>query len=610
MATELTNEFPLPKNAYTSFDAITLRNLIINRLNEQGVFTDQNYIGSNLAAIIDIVSYAFNSLIFYLNRTSTESSFSEAQLYENINRIVKLLDYKPIGYQTSTVTFRCSADNSSGAFGNNNSVCIIPRYTHISIGSVPFSFNEDISFSVLDQTFSKISELDNKKLLYQGLYREAPLHIASGDSNEIVTLNVANAKVDHFNIDVYVYEINQGRWVQYEELSTLYNSLASARAYEKRLNSNFLYEIMFGDGINGKQLQPGDKVAIYFLQSSGEQGIIGPGTLAQAQITRTVFNTDTFKSILADVKQDSQAIVLTNKMITKLFFDNQAGSTIPKDVEGPESIKKNSKANFKSQHRLVSLSDYDSFIETNFSNFIGAHKTYDNWDYSSIYLKYFNDIQVSPTRFRQLLFNQISYSDSCNFNNIYLCCVPRTSQGSSLKYLMPAQKERIISAIRPIKMLTTEITFVDPIFKAFTIGVKSANAELAISDDTLCRIELIKTPGINRYNQSIIGDAFSVFQQFFNPVIQKIGGLFDYSLLTSKLLAINGVSSIITRRLDTDETTNGLSFYVWNPVFPDLDKKTVIGNIMLNSFEVMYFPDLQNLTNKIFVVEKPYFNTR
>ena len=80
--------------------------------------------------------------------------------------------------------------------------------------------------------------------------------------------------------------------------------------------------------------------------------------------------------------------------------------------------------------------------------------------------------------------------------------------------------------------------------------------------------------------------------------------------MTSKLLAINGVSSIITRRLDTDETTNGLSFYVWNPVFPDLDKRTVIGNIMLNSFEVMYFPDLQNITNKIFVVEKPYFNTR
>ena len=524
MATELTNEFPLPKNAYASFDAITLRNLIINRLNEQGVFTDQNYIGSNLAAIIDIVSYAFNSLIFYLNRTSTESSFSEAQLYENINRIVKLLDYKPIGYQTSTVTFRCSADNYFGVFGNNNGVSIIPRYTHISVGSVPFSFNEDISFSVLDQTFSKISELDNKKLLYQGLYREAPLHIASGDSNEIVTLNVTNAKVDHFNIDVYVYEINQGRWVQYEELSSLYNSLASARAYEKRLNSNFLYEIMFGDGINGKQLQPGDKVAIYFLQSSGEQGIIGPNALTTAQITKTIFNTDTFNSILADVKQDSQAIVLTNKMINNLFFDNQAGSTIPKDIEGPESIKKNSKANFKSQHRLVSLSDYDSFIETNFSNFIGANKTYDNWDYSSIYLKYFNDIQVSPTRFRQLLFNQISYSDSCNFNNIYLCCVPRTSQGSSLKYLMPAQKERIISAIRPIKMLTTEITFVDPIFKAFSIGVKSANAELTISDDTLCRIELIKTPGINRYNQSIIGDAFSVFQQFFNPVIQKIEG--------------------------------------------------------------------------------------
>ena len=100
------------KDSYIAFDALSLRQLIIDRLNEQQVFTDQNYIGSNLAAVIDIVSFAYSSLIYYLNKTSTETLFSEAQLYENINRIVKLLDYKPIGIQTATISPQISATSN------------------------------------------------------------------------------------------------------------------------------------------------------------------------------------------------------------------------------------------------------------------------------------------------------------------------------------------------------------------------------------------------------------------------------------------------------------------------------------------------------------------
>ena len=57
MTTEPTNEFSLSPTSYAAFDAISLRNIIIQRLNDQGTYTDQNYIGSNLASIVDIISY-------------------------------------------------------------------------------------------------------------------------------------------------------------------------------------------------------------------------------------------------------------------------------------------------------------------------------------------------------------------------------------------------------------------------------------------------------------------------------------------------------------------------------------------------------------------------
>lgn len=612
MANEITptNEFPLPKDAYAAFDAISLRNLIIERLNQQGIFTDQNYIGSNLAAIIDIVSYAFNTLIFYLNRTSTESVFTEAQLYENINRIVKLLDYKPIGFQTSTMTFQCSADNRTNVFQRTGGVYVIPRYSYLTVGNVPFSFNEDISFVPATGSATEITELANKKLLFQGVYRENPLYTAAGDPNEVVTINITNALVDHFNIDVYVYEQNQNRWIEYQEASNLYSEDPYARKFEKRLNSSLLYEITFGDGINGRRLQEGDQVAIYFLQSSGETGVVGPNVLLNSRPSKNIFSSTLFNSIIADVKQDQESTLLTAPLFSYLFFDNVAGSTVPKSVEGSDSIRKNAPANFKSQYRLVTIEDYETFIKTNFTGFISDVKVFNNWDYTSKYLKYFNDIQVSPTAFRQILLNQVLYSDACNFNNVYICCIPRVSQGSTLKYLLPAQKELISSNLFPLKTLTTEISFLDPIYKAMSFGVKPVDGEVLVGDTDFTQVELIKTIGNNRNNQSIIADVVNVFQQFFNPVTQKIGSLLDYSLLTSTILSIDGINSIITRRLDTEEATDGLSFYMWNPAYPDLDKKAVVGNLTLNPFEFLYFDGLSTISSKFVVIEDPYVNTR
>ena len=91
-------EFNLPVNAYASFDAQSLRDLIIDRLNNDTKFnfTDQNFEGSNISALLDIIAYSYHTLLFYLNQTSSESNFNDANLYENINRIVKLIDYKPI----------------------------------------------------------------------------------------------------------------------------------------------------------------------------------------------------------------------------------------------------------------------------------------------------------------------------------------------------------------------------------------------------------------------------------------------------------------------------------------------------------------------------------
>lgn len=593
------NEYPLKKNSYVAFDAISLRNLILQRLNDQGLFTDQNYVGSNLASIIDIISFAFNTLIFYLHQTSNESTFTEAQLYENISKIVKLLDYKPIGFQTSTLSFQVTASNLEANFYT------IPRYSYLQVQGVPFSFTEDVTFNISQNNqVVPLNEISNRKLLYQGTFRENPQYVAAGDKNETVLLETTPNTIDHFNLDVYVYESRYERWFQYKNASTIYTQDSSARVFEKRLNSNQNYEIAFGDGINGKRLEANDIVQVYFLQSNGDSGIVGPQALKNS--TKSLFSSTIFSRILADVNEQ-QFNYINNQLFQNLTFDNVAGSTTPKNIESVDSIRINAPSNFKSQYRIVTKQDYETFIKINFANFISDVKVFDNWDYTSNYLRYFNDIQVSPTAFRQILLNQLLYADSCNFNNIYICALPKTSQTSTLKYLLPAQKEIIVSNINDLKTLTTEVTFLDPIYFALALGIQNNNNEFEVTDRDLCKLQIIKKPLSKRSNSSILTDVNTVFQTFFDPTTLKLGQQFDYSRLISQLLSIDGVQEYKTVRTDDNRVYDGVSFYGWNPNYSDLDKNVITFNKTLNPFQMYYYQDLINIKSKFEIVENSLF---
>jgi hypothetical protein len=590
------NNFDIPKGGYVAFDAMSLRQLIIDRLNEQQVFTDQNFLGSNLASVIDIISFSYNALIYYLNKTSSESMFSEASLYENMNRIVRLIDYSPIGFQTSTLTFNCSASNLT------QGLYTIPRYSYVLTNNIPFSFNEDITFAKSSNNIvESLNELAQQKLLFQGLYQEHPLYTASGEDNEMIIVNAGDSIVDHFNIDVYVKSILTGKWEEYTKTANLFLETGSAKKYEIRLNGNKRYEIKFGNDINGAKLQTRDQVAIYYLASLGAEGEVGPGALNDDSRLVT-FNSVQFNNITNDVFAN-QYRLLTNAEAGNLNFTNTNNSTTVKAEETVEQIRQTAPANYRSQYRLVTTRDYEVFAKTNFANLLADVKCVNNWDYVAGYLKYFYDIGITdPARTERALFNQVQYADSCNFNNVYLLVVPR-SVTSNLDYLVPAQKELINSSLANSKMTTTETVFIDPVYKAVSFGISSSLSTVdPIIDESKCYLEIIKRTSSRRDNQSIINDVVNVISTYFNRKTLKLGQTIDVRSLTQQILDIDGVDTFYTRR--TDDPTlkaQGLSLFFWNPIYPTNDKTVTTNNIPLKYFEYPFFNNLSTIASKITV---------
>jgi len=598
MANTNYNTFDIPKGGYTAFDALSLRQLIIDRLNEQGTFTDQNYIGSNLASIIDIISYAYHTLIFYLNRTSSESMFTEAQLYENINRIVKLVDYSPVGAQTSTLTFVCSADTFS------QGVYTLPRYSYLlAVNNIPFSFNEDITFNkTINVTREYLQEISEQKLLYQGIYQEYPTYVAAGEDYETVILNPGNNLIDHFNIDVYVKPKLTNKWEQFSKTPNLYLEDTTSKKYEIRLNQNNRYEIKFGNSINGYKLQTGDEVAIYYLQSLGENGTVTAGALASGPdyASPFIFNTTRYNQIITDILQDNYPLIAENE-VGRLKFINNLGSTDFAPGETTDQIKENAPITYRSQYRLVTAKDYESFILSNFANIISDIKVFNNSEYIFNYLKYFHSIGLTePEKTDRALFNQVNFSDACNFNNVYLVIVPKSSS-NNLNFILPIQKELINNSLQYNKVLTSETTFVDPVYMGVGLGVTDNFIGFdPIIEESVCRLNIVKQTSSRRSDIAIKQDVVNIITRYFSQNNLKLGQTLQTQIIAQEILNIEGVVDFYTTRTDKPEVrVKGLSFFVWNPLYPNNDKTVTTNDVPLLPFQYLYWNNFTSLSNKI-----------
>ena len=603
MANAPQNTFDIPQGGYAAFDAMSLRQLILSRLNDQGIFTDQNYVGSNLASIIDIVAFSYNTLIYYLNKTSTESMFTEAQLYENVNRIVKLIDYSPVGFQASTLMFECSATSSLPA-----GTYTIPRYTAISTNNLAFTFAADTTFTKLANGLEYLQNLSDMVLLHQGTFIEAPAYTAVGDNNEVYTIPSANNEfVDHFNIDVYVQSAVDRIWRKYNRVTSLYLESGASLSYEVRFNGAQRYEIKFGNNINGARLNTGDVVTVFYLSNSDTSTSIpvGPGALSVGDSFYSR-NTLSYNAIIQDTA-NSDLAYLTDTDLLALQVTNSKGAVPSSPAEGVDQIKNLAPATYKSQYRVVTNSDYSAYIGTNFSGFVQNLAVLNNWQYTSEYLNYYVNVLglTSPEATGRAQFNQVRFADSCNFNSVYLAIVPKTYNIGTYAYLAPAQKELISTALQDVKMLTTEVAFLDPVYKAVGVGINATGD--VVTDTNNTQLIITKSPRTRKNDQAIVNSVISAFQNFFLKDNLALGQTLNIRDLALNILSIDGVDSIQTA--NGSVVYDGLSLAIWNPLYATADYQFTTNNYPLRSFEYVYSYDLYQLVNKIVIQSIGYSST-
>ena len=602
-------DFNLPQDAYVAFDAVSLKDYIIDRLDDNEKFTDQNYEGSNLAAVIDIIAYSYHVLLFYLNNTAAEGNFDQATLYENMNKIVKLIGYKPAGKQTSIVPINAVA--SAGLPTGNYT---IRKYSYFLADGIQYNFIGDISFNRNSPgEVEKLETVNNEAILYQGSIKEYPDYTAQGEEFEVLPIvvdNIVDNTDDKFiadgTISVYVKEAGNDTYYEYDIVESLYLSKSVDRVCELRLNEYGHYEVKFGNGVFGKKLTQGDIVSVDYLLSDNVAGVISKNVINGNKLF--VYDSTRQRELFQDLYPNkSETTFLNISNSSKITFNNPLNSSALSTEETVEQIRLNAPKLFSSQLRLVTEKDYQGFLDRNLANVITSTRVANNDSYINEYIQYFYDICVDPNKVNRVIINQVNFADACDFNNINVFVVPRftiTEDKTYPPFLSNSFKNYIVTQTQDRKMLSNTVVPRDPIYMAFGLGIgDTTNLTLDILDQT--KLYAVRETN-NKINKTTLKTRIaSIIKKFFDPEENSLGQNLSLTNLTNNILSLEGIKRIETRNELTGEIfTGGVSFLSFNPQYPESDIELVNQDKTLPFFKFPYLYSPLSVAKRIVITDE------
>lgn len=607
MATNISSNNAL--NSYALFNATDIKSYIINQLSnsDNPVFSGCSYLGSNMNAFIDVLAVMTQQILFHLSVNTSEANFATANLYESMSKLVSILNYKVVGKQTSMLPVRFSID--VGLYKQNHTDATqitIPRLTHVAYNGTYYLKNE-IVIPISDvSTNSNTLTVDT--IMFEGELQQNTNFVANGDEFETFILEDNYIKTgnrfisDNFFL-VYVNENGDGvTWKEYTETSSLFLHGVDETRFERKFNEDLNYEFKFGNGINCKKLPRGARVAIFYIISNGETGILGDDT-----ITATIpfeYESSLWSSI---INSNYTTIDKNNDIISSgdyVYATNTGNGT---DISYPESvasIRANAPRLFASQNRLFTLNDYYTFIKKNFGTYIKDLYLCKNDEYTRDYLRYFYDIGLdAPQDDSRLNIAQVEFMTSTNFNNIYCFTVPSVNTligGRVPNYLNTTLKQQIVNATDDYRGVTHNLVLLDPIYKAITWGSYMDSTDFN-ANQLSNRLVLVRNR-LTKYSYSYIKQmATNVIKDFFSKL--TIGSQVNLAQLTKDLNGIPGVKRFYIKAPD-GSTEKKLTLYTWNPLYSNEDNQVTQQTIINERFVYPYFYDLDNVGERIDIEEE------
>ena len=485
-----------------NLDFDTLKRSFITYLQGQSTFKDYNFEGSGMSVLLDVLSYNTQYNAYYLNMVANEMFLDSAVQRSSVVSQAKVLNYTPKSAIAPTATVNVIVNNVGV------SSLTLPAYLNFgsaAINGVNYTFVNPDSYTV--NVVGNTATFNNVEIK-QGVPATYNFTVDSS-TNPTYTFEIPDASIDTTTIKVLVQQSSSNSSYDIFKPATNYLTLdGSSKVYflQESLNGN--YQIYFGDGILGQQLNDGNIVNVNYLSTEGTSGA------------------------------GANSFVLMNTVSG--YAPSAVNSVTPAtqggDKESIDSIKFQAPKAYAAQGRAVSKNDYITAIQ---QNSLGI-----SFDAVNVW----GGEENNPPVYGQVF---VSLKPAGAYN------------------LTETQKQRIISeVINPISVLTVTPTIVDPDYTYLKLtlnvyydpsktsltssqiqtGIQSAVLSFASTtlntfNSTFNAYELLNT--IQSYDNSIITSEYDVKLQkkfFPNLTVPTTYNLY-YNTPLQKGIFLSGVSS-------------------------------------------------------------------
>jgi len=322
--------------ANLDFDQIKVS--IKDYLRSNSTFTDYDFEGSNLSTIIDVLAYNTYITSYNANMVSNEVFFDSATLRENVISLARNIGYVPRSRKSARAVISFFVDTSN--FTNQPVTLtlkkgIICNTSPFGSQSYSFTIPEDITVSVADN----IAQF-NDITVYEGVRVTQNFTIDSFNPKQRFILK--NSGIDTSLINVTVKPNNYSTVTrEYKLADSLFDINSKSAIYFIQEIENERYELIFGDGIFGIELEAPNYIMIDYNISNGEDA----NNLSKFSYAGTLVD-------------QSNRIVTTGISLLTTSQTSHSGSSI----EGVESIKKYASRIYASRNRAVTAADYEALI--------------------------------------------------------------------------------------------------------------------------------------------------------------------------------------------------------------------------------------------------------
>jgi hypothetical protein len=334
----------MPFTQFTNLDFDQIKTQIKNYLRANSNFTDFDFEGSNFSVLIDTLAYNTYITAFNSNMIVNESFLDSAVLRENVVSLARNIGYIPRSRSAAraSVTFDVPTTTTSPFLTLQAGLVCVGATNETSYR---FSISEDITTTVKDG-IARFGSASSPILIYQGTYLTRQWVVDKSQDQRFI---LENANIDTSRLVVYVKGINDtGLGREYFRVDNILNIDKNSEIYLIQEVQDEKYELLFGDGYFGKELENNTVVTARYIVTDGEEGN-GASIFA-------------FQGNFVDAS--NQRVIPSNRIRVNTIDRARNGG----NIEPISSIKYFAPRLYSAQYRAVTARDYEAIIQSVYPN--------------------------------------------------------------------------------------------------------------------------------------------------------------------------------------------------------------------------------------------------